>query len=141
MKLQDLKDKTWDIWLLLHECSEAVPQPENFKPEVRAFGDLRYRDTWKQALGHFMAMSIVRSVLEPVSLVTFYLNPPRDDWSWEVRRETFEAYIRIPGALELVREGLNEIFGSPSSYQGEDLNGIFELVENSARVRGLLPGS
>jgi hypothetical protein len=93
MKLPELKAKTWETWLMLQQFAYVAVQPENFQPEVRTYGDLRCRDTWKRALGNFLALSIVRSVLEPVSLVTFYLNPPPDDWTWEVRYETFEAFI------------------------------------------------
>jgi hypothetical protein len=141
MKLQELKAKTWETWLMLQKFAYVVVQPENFQPEVRTYGDLRCRDTWKRALGNFLALSIAQSVLEPVSLVTFYLNPPPDDWAWEVRYETFEAFVRIPGGLDAIREGLTQILGKSTTTSGENLDGIFELVEATTGVRGLLAGS
>jgi hypothetical protein len=141
MKLQELKAKTWETWLMLQKFAYVVVQPENFQPEVRTYGDLRCRDTWKRALGNFLALSIAQSVLEPVSLVTFYLNPPPDDWAWEVRYETFEAFVRIPGGLDAIREGLTQILGKSTTTSGDNLDGIFELVEATTGVRGLLAGS
>jgi hypothetical protein len=141
MKLQELKAKTWETWLMLQKFACVVVQSENFQPEVRTYGDLRCRDTWKRALGNFLALSIARSVLEPVSLVTFYLNPPIDDWTWEIRYETFEAFVRIPGGLDAVREGLTQILGKSATTYGDNLDGIFELVERSTRIRGLRAGN
>jgi hypothetical protein len=137
MKLQELKAKTRDTWCLLHECSEAVAQPENFQPEVRTFGDLRCKDTWRTALANFWALSIAHSVLDPVSLVTFYLNPTPSDWTWEVRDETIEAFVRIPGGLDAIREGLTQILGKSATTCGDNLNDIFELVAAATGVRGL----
>lgn len=141
MKLPQLKTKTWETWLMLQKFAGVVVQPENFQPEVRTFGDLRCRDTWKRALGNFWALTIARSVLEPVALVTFYLNPPADDWTWEVRDETFEAFIRIPGGLDAVREGLTQVLGQSTTTTGDNVHGIFELVERSIRIRELLSGN
>jgi hypothetical protein len=141
MKLQELKAKTWETWLMLQKFASVVVQPENFQPEVRSFGDLRCRDTWKRALGNFWALTIARSVLEPVALVTFYLNPSPDDWTWEVRYETFEAFVRIPGGLDAVREGLTRVLGTSTTTSGDNVHGIFELVERAVRVRELLPGN
>ena len=141
MKLPELKAKTWEIWLMLQQFTGVVVQPENFRSEVRFFGDLRCRDTWKQALGNFWALTIARSVLEPVALVTFYLNPPIEDWTWEVRYETFEAFVRIPGGLDAIREGLTLIWGQSTPTSGDNINDIFKLVEQSARVRGLRAGN
>lgn len=137
MKMSQLKTRTRDIWLLLHECEDAVPQPENFKSEVRTFGDLRCKDTWRSALANFWALCIAHSVLDPVALVTFYLNPVPEDWTWEVRCETFEAFVRIPGGLDAVREGLTCVLGRPTPTHGENVNGIFELVAATAGVRRL----
>lgn len=140
MKLQELKAKTRDIWLLLHKCEEAVAQPENFCPEVRTFGDLRCKETWRKALANFWALSIAHSILDPVSLVTFYLNPSPSDWTWEVRDETIEAFIRIPGGLDAIRDGLTQVIGKSTTTYGDNLHDFFELVAATTAVRGLPSG-
>lgn len=141
MKLPQLKAKTWETWLMLQKFAGVVVQPENFPSEVRSFGDLRCRQTWKRALGNFWALTIARSVLDPVALVTVYLNPPIEDWTWEVRYETLEAFVRIPGALDAIREGLTQIWGQSTPTRGDNIDGIFELVERSARVGRLRAGN
>lgn len=144
MKLQDLKDKTWETWLEWQDCACVVVQPENYKTDVRAFGDLRRKDTWKRALGTFLALAIARTCIDPVELVTLYLNPPPDDWAWEVRYETFEAFLNIPRGLDAVKAGLSAVFfqhQNPDLNEQEDVSGILELVEATAGVGKLLARS
>ncbi|MDY6941309.1 MAG: hypothetical protein SWY16_27095, partial [Cyanobacteriota bacterium] len=121
MKLAALKEQTQRIWLLWQKCAEVVVQPQNYKADVRAFGDLRRKDTWKRALGTFFALSIARTSIDAVEIVSFYLNPAPGTWEWEVRHETFEAFINIPGGLEAVQRGLNELSISPDRNHGDNL--------------------
>lgn len=45
MKLKDLKKRVYRVWECLSDFNDALIQPENFKSEVRYFGDLRRQST------------------------------------------------------------------------------------------------
>lgn len=46
MKLAELKQRVYESWECLSSYNSAVIQPENFKLEVRRYGDLRCKTTW-----------------------------------------------------------------------------------------------
>jgi hypothetical protein len=134
MKLKQLKHKVYKSWEFLSNYRDCLVQPENFKSEVKQFGDLRFKETWVKALANFEALNAVHDCLDAYSLIVLTLNFTPDRWDYEYRHQIFEAFLTIPGALELLTLGMEQLFSSDFTQQErEDACGFFELVEEQQR--------
>lgn len=110
MKLQELKHKVYEAWEFLSGYRGCVVLPENFKGEVRKeFGDLRSKKTWTQALAHYEALNAFHDCLDAHYLILHTLNFTEDRWDYELRHLIFEEFLTIPGALGLLKLGLEQL--------------------------------
>lgn len=133
MRLKELKEKVYSIWELVHTSKRTLIQPENFKPEIRTYGDLRRKVTWEKALAVLWAKAMWSTNSDNFTLVTVMLNPSSGGWEYEYRYSIFEQFIAIPGAIECIKNGLEQIFDyydDPSEAQ-EECRGLFELVQST----------
>lgn len=138
MKLSELKQATYQAWQDLNTWKGQVMQPENFKSEVKTFGDLRRKDTWVRALARFEATFAHRSCLDAWSLIlhSFNFTPDREDY--EYRHAIFEEFLLYPDALDLIKLGLEQLYSADFTPQErEEANGFFELVAEQQTRRGL----
>lgn len=139
MRLDELKQRVYSAWEALSTYNSALVQPENFKPEVRAFGDLRFKATWQKAYAAFVARNIFDSNSDNRTLVTVQLYFSRSRWDWELRQEIFDQFLAIPEGWDCIINGLEQIFSYPiDKEEQEKAYGVFELVKEqsggSARV-------
>ncbi|MBP0016720.1 MAG: hypothetical protein J7647_04085, partial [Cyanobacteria bacterium SBLK] len=133
MKLSTLKAETYDAWECISTFNDAVVQPEHFKTEVRAFGDLRCKETWKKAYCSFWAQNIYDSCLDAYNLIRIYFNPSPDDWDYELRYRIFEEFLKFPDGLELIKLGLEQLFSANfTSQERKKADGFFELVQGQS---------
>jgi hypothetical protein len=142
MRLQELKQQVYQAWECLSTFNLAVVQPENFLSEVRQqFGDLRRKETWVKALARFTARNCYDACLDAYSLILYDFNFTRDRWDYEYRYLIIEEFLTIPGALELIQLGLEQLFSSTfTPHEREQANGFFELVPAAAVRVGLSVG-
>lgn len=134
MKLKQLKRKVYKSWEFLSNYRDCLIQPENFKPEVKQFGDLRFKATWVKALARFEALNASHDCLDACSLIMLTLNFTPDRWDYEYRHLIFEEFLSIPGAIELIRLGMEQLFSNNFSQQEREQScGFFELVEEQQR--------
>lgn len=132
MKLQQLKQKVYEAWEFLSGYRGSLIQPENFKPEVRGFGDLRRKDTWIKALVRFEALNAAHDCLDASSLILITLNFTPERWDYEYRHQIFDEFLMIPEGLELIKTGLEQLFSTDFTLQErEEANGFFELVSGT----------
>jgi hypothetical protein len=82
MKLSELKQKVYESWILLNSFQGQLLATEQFKPEIRRFGDLRRKDTWIGALATFEAIKADRSCLDASILILYSFNFKRDRWDY-----------------------------------------------------------
>lgn len=136
MKLAELKQHVYNAWESLSRYNGALVQPENFKPEVRAYGDLRYKVTWQKAYAAFVARNIFDANTDNRSLITEQFNYTPERWDWELRYQILEQFLAIPGGLDCIINGLEQIFGYPIDKEEQDIAyGVFALVrEKSGRA-------
>lgn len=125
MKLVELKQEVYELWERLSSYNGALIQPENFKPEVRYYGDLRRKTTWQRAYAAFLAQNIWDAGISEHNLIVVQLNFTPDRWDYELRHQVLEQFLAIPGGLEFIIRGLEEIFGSASK---EDKECAYELL-------------
>ena len=140
MKLPEIKRRTRKVWDSLNAWKDGVVlQPENFDKDVKSFGDRRYKKTWIQALCRFEAMLSYKSCLDAWALVAISLNFTPDRWDYEYRHQILDEFLMYPDGLELIREGLEQLFSSDfDSQERENVNGFFRLVEErEGRGRGI----
>ena len=138
MKLPELKRRTRETWDTLNSWKdEGVLQPENFKSEVKSFGDRRRKDTWAKALCRFRAMLAYKSCLDSWALLTITFNFRPERWDYEYRHQILDDFLMYPDALEIIKGGLEDLYSQDFSNQSrEEANGFFELVaEREGRNR------
>lgn len=113
-------------------------QPEKFKPEVRLFGDLRYKRTWVKALARFEATLAYKSCLDAWSLLTYSLNFTPDHVLYEYRHEIFDEFLLYSDAIDLIKLGFEQLYSIDFTPQErEEANGFFELVAEQQARTGL----
>jgi hypothetical protein len=134
LKLQNLKQHTLESWKDLSTFNGAVIQLENFKPDVQKFGDMRKKATWQKAYAAFVARNIFDSNSDNRTLITIQLNFEETRWDYELRNEILDQFLVIPEAMECIRNGLEQILGSPINHQEEEqAHGVFKLVQERTR--------
>lgn len=139
MKLQELKQGTYQCWQELVELNSAVVQPETFKAEVRQlYGDLRKKSTWQQAYAAFFARMNWDACLSAHTLIVHVLNPAPDEATYELRHLVLEQLLAIPEALEAIVQGLEEIFRSPSAQEKQCAHEVLEMVGRQSGGRGCI---
>jgi hypothetical protein len=130
MKLAELKQHTYDAWESLSSYNNALVQPENFKPEVRAFGDLRRKMTWQKAYAAFVARNIFDANTDNRSLITVQLHYTPERWDWDLRDQILDQFLAIPGGMDCIINGLEQILRYPLDKEEQDIAyGVFELVQ------------
>jgi hypothetical protein len=128
MRLDELKERVYSAWEALSTYNSALVQPENFKKEVSAFGDLRFKATWQKAYAAFLARNIFDSNSDNRTLITvqLYFSPSR--WDWELRQEILDQFLAIPEGVDCIINGLEQIFSYPSNQEEQEkAYGVFEL--------------
>ncbi|MBP0017995.1 MAG: hypothetical protein J7647_10610 [Cyanobacteria bacterium SBLK] len=135
MNFAELKKETYEMWECVSTFKGAVVQPEYFKGEVKTFGDLRCKETWKKAYCSFYAKMIRSSILDAYNLILYQFNPSPDDWDYELRYRIFEEFLTFPDGLDFIKLGLEQLFSSDFTRQDrEEARGFFLMVqEESAR--------
>ncbi|HBL11353.1 MAG TPA: hypothetical protein DD379_08080 [Cyanobacteria bacterium UBA11162] len=132
MKITELKDQVYQCWTDLSNFKGAVIQPENFKQEVRQYGDLRRKSTWEKAYAAFWAKNCYDSCLDAWTLIRYSFNFTLDRWDYEYRYQIIEEFLQIPGAIELIQLGLEQLLSQPfTQHDRRQAHGFFELTESS----------
>lgn len=134
MKLQELKARTRELWDYSHKSHGAIAIPNQFKPELRHFGDLRCKATWEKAYCHFYARQIHDCCLDAFT-VPLSLSLAEEDWRYPYREVIFDEFMKLPGGLELLREGLEQLFIDPdycTPEEREEGYGVLGLVQRQA---------
>jgi len=137
MKLPELKVRVYESWKSLNTFKGVLAQPDNFKPEVRSFGDLRRKATWIKALARFQAVNSYKACLDAYGLILndFNFTPAR--WDYEFRYEILDEFLMIPDGMDLIRLGLEQLLSSTfTPEEREEAHGFFAMVSGSAgRIR------
>lgn len=142
MKLPELKQRVYEAWEFLSGYRGSVLQPERFKPEMRTFGDLRRKETWVQALARFEALNAAHDCLDAYNLILISFNFTPDRWDYEYRHRILDEFLMVPGAIDLLKLGLEQLFTSPFTDQDRsEAHGFFELVAEQPGRFGLPVGS
>jgi hypothetical protein len=141
MKLPELKKRVRSVWESLNTWKDGVVvQPENFDKEVKSFGDRRYKKTWIKALCRFEAMLSYKSCLDSWALITISFNFTPDRWDYEYRHQILDEFLMYPDGLEIIRDGLEQIFSASESdfspQEREDAHGFFRLLEERGGESG-----
>lgn len=100
-------------WTVSGEERQRLPFTNHtFKDSIRQqFGDLRCKETWRQAAIHYAALSAAKSALEPYQLVCLITlpkqisNPIRDAYGPEV----IEKILSYPEIAARIRIGLEQL--------------------------------
>jgi hypothetical protein len=141
MKLQDLKARVLDQWEFSHECNSALPA-EDFKSAIRKYGDLRKKATWVKAYATLKATNTYDSCLDAYKIITISFNS--EWWAAETREyltEVFDAFLTIPGAIDLIRTGLEQLFSDYCTPdEREHTDGFLKLVQGATERIGLPTG-
>ncbi|MGB3693214.1 MAG: hypothetical protein WA865_09440 [Spirulinaceae cyanobacterium] len=135
MKLIQLKQETYECWQRLSIFNSAVVQPENFRAEVRTFGDLRRKNTWKRAYCSFMARNIDDSCLDACNLILIQFNYQPSDWDYELRHKIFSEFLALSRGPELLKTALEQLFSTElTKEERKEADGFFKLAgEQSTR--------
>jgi hypothetical protein len=136
MKLNELKHKVYRAWKDLNSFKGILAQPNNFKPEVRTFGDLRKKHTWVKALARFSALNSYQSCLDAYTLILYDFNFTPNRWDYEFRHQIMEEFLLMPDALDLIKLGFEQLFSSDFTPQErEQAHGFLGLVGEQAGRR------
>lgn len=136
MRIKELKQQVYEEWHRRHWYHQAVCKPttptgdEMFKREIRTYGDLRFKATWVKALARFSALNSYEACLDASNLILYDFNFTPDRWDYEFRHQVIEEFLMLPGALDLIRLGLEQLFSDTFTQQERSqANGFFELVQ------------
>lgn len=138
MKLSELKEKVYEHWEFRYQIRRAIIQPENFKPEIRQYGDLRRKTTWVKALCRLESLNIFESCLDAYELITIQFNISPSDPEHPYRHQIFEEFLAIPEALDLLKAGFEDLFSSDfTTEEREEAREFFEMVREQSPGRGV----
>ncbi|HAX86552.1 MAG TPA: hypothetical protein DCY91_09825 [Cyanobacteria bacterium UBA11370] len=136
MKLSILKQKVYHAWECLSTYNSALVQSENFKSDVRYYGDLRRKKTWEKALVAFIAQNMFDSNLDNYNLILWQFNFTPDRWDYEFRNQILEEFLALPGGLDCLVNGLEQIFQSNDIEDKEKASGLLtRVVKKSGTAR------
>jgi hypothetical protein len=123
----------------LHRFTQTVIQPENFKQEIRTYGDLRYKATWQKAFAVLEARNIWEANSYNKDLITtqFHYDPSR--WDWELRYEVIDQFLAIPGARDCLIDGLEQIFQEWDIEDRERANEFLKMVQGQSGRANTIP--
>ncbi len=142
MKLSILKQKVYHAWECLSTYNSALVQSENFKSDVRYYGDLRRKKTWEKALVAFIAQNMFDSNLDNYNLILWQFNFTPDRWDYEFRNQILEEFLALPGGLDCLVNGLEQIFQSNDLEDKEKASGLLTMVvKKSGTAREFLGGN
>ncbi|NJN31442.1 MAG: hypothetical protein HC824_14210 [Synechococcales cyanobacterium RM1_1_8] len=139
MKLPDLKQHVQDAWQDLAEFNGAVLQERNFKPEIRSFGDLRYKTTWQKAYASFAARSAWFGGITEHTAICHVLNFIPDRWDYDLRHLILDEFLALPGAQDFLIRGLEQIYTGHSSTDQERAHEFLEVVSQQPRGTRRIP--
>lgn len=128
MRLQDLKRQTYEEWERRCWYNGAVIQPKLFKGEIRSYGDLRRKSTWTRALTQFRALNVWDSCLDSYELITLHFNFEAADWEYELRYEILDEFLILPGALDALKHGFEQLFGTDIDFTQEEKEAGYGLL-------------
>lgn len=136
MKMKELKQEVYESWKDLSAFNRALVQPEHFKPEVRKFGDLRYKKTWEAAYCTFTGRNMMDSCLDAFTLITIQFNP---EWWQEGLRHllmpTLDEFLKLPEGLKAIKQAFEQLVGDyTTSRDKENAHGFFRLVQEEGRA-------
>ena len=134
MDMQELKTVTYQAWENRSRYHSAVVQPEYFEPEISTYGDIADRETWEKAYSVFQALNIEESCLDAQELITIQFNYSSDHDHFELRCRVFDEFIALPDGLDLIKAGLEELFGNGCTPE-ERTDGFFAMVERQLGIR------
>ncbi len=143
MRILELKQQVYEDWYRRHWYNQSVCSPtdptrdETFKRELRTYGDLRSKSTWVKALARFSALNSREACLDACNLILYDFNFTPDRWDYEFRHQVVEEFLMLPGSLELIKLGLEQLFSDTfTQEERSQANGFFELVhEHSGATR------
>lgn len=127
MKLQDLKTVTYETWSFLHELEDAVLQPENFKAEIRQYGDLRCKSTWETAYVALEAATLEYPALENWQMVQMCFCRPDRAELVDYKDQVLGAFLQFPDGWERIKDGLARLYYQPS--EASDQQDVLQLME------------
>ena len=135
MKLPELKKRVWRVWTRLNSWKgELTSVPERYVEDVRRFGDRRYKQTWVKALARFEAIRTYETCLDGWALIAINFNFTPTHRNYEFRHEIIDEFLMYPDGLEMIRDGLEQLFSSDFSHQErENVHGFYSLVEERER--------
>ena len=133
MNMLELKQEVYNSWAkLVGSYKDAVVQPETFKAEIRAYGDLRYKLTWRKAFAALEAQAHWYSGITEHTAIVYVFGDPSSIWDLELRSLMLEYFLTIPGAKDFIVRGLEEIFQTNDEGDQECANGILAMVSSKS---------
>ena len=142
MKMQVLKKRVKHIWEVLNTYRGAVTAPESaYITEIKSYGDRRYKKTWVAALARLEAALSYEGCIDSYSLILYDFNFTPDRVDYEYRHQILDEFLMYPDGLDLIKQGLEQIFASTTftatEQQETRRNGFFELLgERETQSRG-----
>jgi hypothetical protein len=118
MKLHDLKTEVFASWELLN-LVDGTPTVESlFKTEIRKFGDLRRKGTWKKAAVTLEARSILKG-MDNRDIIHYFCKP--DTLLGKAyNQEILDEVLTDQEALEQLRDGLERLYATPFSSKDQE---------------------
>ena len=134
MSMLELKQEVYDSWVkLVGYYNHALVEPEKFKPEIRKYGDLRCKSTWRKAFAAFEAQAHWYSGITEHTAVVYVFGDAESVWDIELRRMMLEYFLTIPGAREFIVRGLEQVFQSSDHSDKECANEVLAMVGGESR--------
>jgi hypothetical protein len=149
MDFAELKEKTHELWIDLHELNDCyVPDHAAFESEVAQYGSLTEETTWRKAYASLRAKFLAAGCLEDDQyLIEFYLLYAAKRWGWEdLLPQVIEQLCQIPAAYEAIASGLAKIRQNGCEYganptEVEQLGVLTDVAAQKQRQfrRGAIP--
>ena len=111
----------------MHELEDTVLQPENFKTEIRRYGDLRCKSTWEKAYVALEAMTLEYPALENWQMVQMCFCRPDRAELINYNDQVLEAFLQFPDGLERIKDGLERLYYHPN--EPGDQQDALQLVQ------------
>lgn len=133
--MQELKKRVRHFWEVLNTYRGAMTASEKaYIAEIKSYGDRRYKKTWEAVFVRLEAKLSYEACLDSYSLILYDFNFTPDHRDYEYRHQIFDEFLMYPDALDFIKQGLEQIFGT-SDFTDEEKeeirqNGFFKLLED-----------
>jgi hypothetical protein len=115
MKLEQLKQVTFQTWEFLNWQRDVTADFGDLLREVSQYGDLESKETWERAFVAIEATSLYYPALDGHQLIQLVFTHPHEPELIEYNDQILKQFLQFPSSLDRLEIGLEQLYYQPTS--------------------------